>query len=108
MLFGDDVVAFENGATIAKGRAEWLKWRARATPAGPGRTIGYSEGYMEGPPSVLIVDMYDTVDRAKVPPTWMVDPSIATRATLYEFGPDHLIHVIRILRTPGFWVTPRR
>jgi hypothetical protein len=102
-LFADDVAAYENGEPVARGKTAWLRLRASAVMHSDGRVIGYSEGGND----LLVVDTYDSVDRTKLPPSAIADPRMATRSILYRFGPDHLIHVVRIFRVESFWITPR-
>jgi hypothetical protein len=107
-LFADDVTAFQNGAVVAKGRTAWLKWRAKVW-SGSDRVLGFSESSAASSDSggdVMVVDTFDTVDRANLTPGFVADPRWATRSTLYQFGPDHLIHFVRISRIGGFWMTP--
>jgi hypothetical protein len=105
-LFADDVMAFQNGKLIAKGKEAWLKWMAVAPGA---RVLGFSEssaGYGDAGGELLIVDTFDTVDRTNLPRGFVADPRMASRPTLYQFGADHLIHFVRISRTAGFWMRP--
>ena len=109
-LFADDVVAFENGKTIAKGKVAWLATWSKEVSHYNGHIIGYSEtsaGYSDAYGEVLVVDTFDTVDRTDDPSTFLADPRMATRSTLYQFGPDHLVHYLRISKTGGVWMTPR-
>ena len=108
-LFADDVVTLENGKTVADGKAAWLATWSKGSSRYDGHIIGYSEssaGYSEGGGEILVVDTFDTVDRTGLPPTFLADPRMATRSTLYQFGPDHLVHYVRIAKTGGFWMTP--
>jgi hypothetical protein len=109
-LFAEDMSAFQNGKIVAKGKAAWLKWHAVMMARYDGRVLGYSEssaGSSDGGGDLLVVDTFDTVDRSDLPPQFVADPRMATRSTLYQFGSDHLIHVVRISRVGGFWITPR-
>lgn len=96
-LFAEDVVAFQNGATVAKGKSEWLKWRRDNLPPNGGQVVAYSEGWMDGG-SLMIIETFDTVDRVTLPKHFIADPRIATRTTLYQFDKDRLIHTVRVLR----------
>jgi hypothetical protein len=108
-LFADNVAAFENGQLVAMGKTAWLKWHA-ASAAHGSQILGYSEssaGYGSAAGDLLVLETFDTVDRAELPPGFVADPRTATRSTHYEFGPDHRIHAVRIERTGGFWRSPR-
>jgi hypothetical protein len=108
-LFADDVTAVENGRIVANGKAAWLKWHATSA-AQKALILGYSEssaGYGSAAGDLLVLDTFDTVDRTKLPPGFLADPRMATRSTFYQFGPDHLIHVVRMERTGGFWRKPQ-
>ena len=109
-LFSDQVVVRENGETVATGKTSWLKWRSTNMSSDNSRLIGYSEssaGYKGGFGEVLIVDTFDTVNRSKLPSSFVVDPRMATRTTLYRFGADHLIHAVDVSIVGGFWMTTR-
>jgi hypothetical protein len=108
-LFADDVAANENGQRVATGKAAWLKWHA-ASAAHDSQVLGYSEssaGYGSPAGDLLVLETFDTVDRAGLPPGSVADPRTATRSTHYEFGPDHRIHAVRMEWTGGFWRSPR-
>jgi hypothetical protein len=101
----DDVHAYDNGALVARGRSSWLE-RMERTPTGSDHVIGKSEGWDAQGGSLMIVDQYDSVDRSHLPKTFLADPRFAIRATLYQFGQDHRIHVIRSIHGAGFWKVP--
>ena len=108
-LFADDVVTLEDGKTIADGKAARLAAWSKGSSRYNGHIIRYSEssaGDSEGGGEILVVDTFDTVDRTGLRPTFLADPRMATRSTLYQFGPDHLVHYVRIAKTDGFWMTP--
>jgi len=46
---------------------------------------------------LLVFDEVDPIAPADI----VADPRWTTRATLYEFGPDQLIHTVRIIQTLG-------
>lgn len=109
-LFADDVTAFENGRLVANGKRAWLKWHA-SSAAHDSVILGYSEssaGYGSAGGDLLVLDTFDTVDRAKLPTGFVADTRAASRSTLYQFGPDHLIHVVRMELTAGFWRSSHR
>lgn len=101
----DDVRWYDNGKLLAAGKAGWLRVQPSAKVA-PARVIGFSEGWQDGG-NLLVVDEYDTVDRSNLPPNFLADPRMVTRATLYQFGSDRRVHVIRTLVGGSFWIQPR-
>ena len=108
-LFADDVATFENGQLVARGKTAWLKWHA-ASAAHASQVLGYSEssaGHGSPAGDLLVLEAFDTVTRAGLPPGSVADPRTATRSTHYEFGPDHRIHAVRMEWTGGFWRSPR-
>ena len=70
-----------------------------------GGVLAYSPDWRENG-SLMIVDEYDIVDRSNLPPDFLADPRMTSRATLYQFGADHKIHVIRTIVGGGFWIKP--
>jgi hypothetical protein len=108
-LFADDVRATPNGKAIAQRRAAWLKWREHDTGCATKRVIGYSASSSrpgsEG--ELLIVEAYDTVDRSDRSATISPDPWMATRSTLYVFGPDRRIRSVIMSETAGRWIAAR-
>ena len=103
LLFSDDVAVSENGKPIATGKDAWLKLLIADMQNRSRRVVLYNEGAGD----LLIVDAYDTVDRTSLPSNFIADPRMAVRSTLYQFGADHLIHVVRISSAAGFWSVPR-
>jgi hypothetical protein len=107
-LFANDVVASVNGTLLVRGKAEWVAL-ARANIGKFNRRLdGYtmSSAPSEGTAGELLV--VDEVDQVPPPiPNAIFDPRWSTRATLYGFGPDHLIHTVRILEAKGFFQVPR-
>ncbi|HEY0311972.1 MAG TPA: hypothetical protein VGC56_05700 [Allosphingosinicella sp.] len=101
----DDVRWYDNGKLLAAGKTEWLRVQSSAKVS-PGRVIGFSEGWQDGG-NLLVVDEYDTVDRSDLPPNFLADPRMVTRATLYQFGSDRRVHVIRTLVGGSLWIKPR-
>lgn len=97
-LFADDVVAYLNGDTIARGKPAWLALHREQIGKFHRRVRGYSAAG-----ELLIVD---EVDPAFDIPTAHADPRWTTRATLYQFGPDHLIRAVRIVQANGFFRLP--
>lgn len=105
-LFANDVIAFDNGELVAEGKAAWLRWRQVERMHYYGRTLGYSYSsadYRRPGGSLLVVDSFDTIDTANLPPGMVMDARLTTRSTLYTFGSDHLIHTVRMLKAAGFW-----
>lgn len=84
---------YDNGQLIAGGKAEWLRVES-AAKAPLGRVIGFSEAWQDGG-NLVGVDEYDSVDRAGLPPPFVADARMTARATLYQLGPDHRVHVVR-------------
>jgi hypothetical protein len=100
-LFADDVIAYQGGATIAAGKSAWLALERGQIGAFHRRVDGYSESSMPSNGTsgeLLVIDEVDPVAPANI----FADPRWTTRATLYEFGPDYLIHTVRIIQTRGF------
>lgn len=107
-LFAEDVVASENGVVVARGKAALLAWRA-AEMGYQRRTIGFSEGWsrhQDGGGELMVIDTFEDFDRSKLAPTFLVDPRMLTRSTLYRFGKDHLIHGVDVQRIEGFMMKP--
>jgi len=100
-LFADDVVAYQGGTTIAAGKSAWLALERGRIGAFHRRVDSYSESNMPSNGTsgeLLVIDEVDPVAPANI----VADPRWTTRATLYEFGPDRLIHTVRIIQTQGF------
>lgn len=102
-LFADDLTISENGKTLASGKDAGVKLLAASMRGKARRVVLYSEG--DG--DLMVVDTWDTVDRANLPPTFIADPRMAARSTLYQFGDDQRIHAVRIMSATGFWAVPR-
>lgn len=103
-LFAEDVKAYRNGQLVADGKAAWLRLRASESDRYHGRVIAFSQGfggYNEEGRDLLVIDTYDKVDRTKLPRGMIVDPLMAARSTLYQFGRDQLIHAVRISEVAG-------
>src|SRR5206468_7958036 len=98
----DDVQEYVNDRLVAAGKANWLRYWATPRISG-GRVLAYSPDWRDNG-TLMIVDEYDTVDRSKLPSMFLADPRFTSRATRYEFGPDHKIHSIRSLVGGGFWI----
>jgi hypothetical protein len=104
-LFAQDVKVFRNGKLIAEGKPAWLSLRGSHGGHYNGRVIAFSQasaGYSEDGGDLLVIDTYDTVDRTNLPPTFLADPRMASRSTLYQFGRDGLIHTVQIAEVAGF------
>lgn len=100
----DDVREYLNDKLVANGKPDWLHGWGEAH-RGLGRVLGYSPDWRDNG-TLMIADEYDTVDRSKLPPNFIADPRMTSRATLYQFGADHKIHAIRTLLGGGFWIKP--
>lgn len=101
----DDVRTFVNDRLVTRGKADWLRYSASARP-NMGRVLAFSADWRDDG-SLMIVDEYDMVDRSKLPPHFLADPRMTSRATLYQFGPDQKIHAVRTLIGGGFWIAPK-
>lgn len=99
-----DVREYVNDKLVARGKADWARYWATAHISA-GRVLALSPDWRDSG-SLMIVDEYDTVDRSNLPPNFVADPRMTSRATLYQFGPDHKIHVIRTIVGGGFWIKP--
>jgi hypothetical protein len=100
----DDVRDYVNDEIVADGKTVWMREWAAARRS-PGRVLAYSPDWRDNG-SLMIVDEYDTVDRSDLPLNFIADPRMTSRATLYQFGPDHKIHAIRTIVGGGFWIKP--
>lgn len=98
-----DVQAYENDRLVAKGRAEWMR-RYRSSRVTAGSVLAHNEAWDTNGGSLMIVDQFDTVNRSKLPRTFVADPRYTGRVTLYQFGTDQKIHAIRTLIGGGFWM----
>jgi hypothetical protein len=97
----DDVRTYVNDKLVAAGKADWLRHYAPA----PNRPMAVSAGWQNNG-SLMVVDEFDSVDRSKLADHRHVDPDYLSRVTLYQFGSDHKIHVIRTLIGGGAWSKP--
>jgi hypothetical protein len=103
-FIADDVRDYVNDELVADGKAAWLRnWSPARRSLG--RVLAYSPDWRENG-TLMIADEYDTVDRSNLPSNFVADPRMTSRATLYQFGPDHKIHVIRTVLGGGFWIKP--
>jgi len=106
-LFASDVIVSENSQVVATGKAAWLRWRQAERKSYHGRTIGFSSAsaneHEAG--SLLVLDSFDTIDTANLPPGIVMDARLSTRSTLYRFGNDHLIHRVEMAKVSGFWTS---
>ena len=99
----DDVREYQNDELVADGKASWVRhWAAARNSLG---VLSYSPDWRENG-SLMIVDQYDTLDRSNLPRDFLADRRMTSRATLYQFGADHKIHVIRTIVGGGFWTKP--
>ena len=98
-LLAPDVQVVVNGKVAASSKEEWLTLQKQGLFHDNGKILGVSEAS----DSVLLLDTFDTVGREHLPPNAVFDARMASRATFYQFGPDHLIHLVNISRTDGFW-----
>lgn len=98
----NDLTVWVNDKEVASDKATWLALERHRLGKVDRRVLGYVEGY----DSVLVIDRYD--DRSDLPEDShaIFDPRYKTRAVRYRFGPDHLVHVIRIIETDGLMQTP--
>ena len=106
-LFADDVVASVNGTLLVRGKADWVALARARIGKVRRRLAGYTMASMpsEGTSGeLLVVDEVDPVPPAD--PHFIADPRWSTRATLYGFGADGLIHTVRILEAKGFFQRP--
>ena len=99
-LLADDLTVTLDGRMIAANKANWLKIeRSRL-----GKTHRSVYGYAEGRDNLLVFDRFDDRSDEHCPQggTCVFDPRYHARAAQYEFGPDHLVHFIRIVQSDGF------
>jgi len=101
-LLAEDIIISENGKAVATGKEASLKMIASNMRARARRTVAFSAGYEE----ILVIDTYDYVPMTGIPPGMLVDPRMAGRSTLYQFGSDRLIHGVSISVARGFLATP--
>lgn len=95
--FADDVTVWIDGEKIASNKASWLSMERRRIGKVDRRVLGYADGYDR----IFVIDQFD--DRSDLPdnPHMLFDPRFKTRAIQYQFGPDHMIHAIRVTQTDG-------
>lgn len=98
----DDLTVWIDGEEIASSKATWLTLERHRLGKVDRRVLGYAKGYE----SILVIDQFD--DRSDLPdnPGAIFDPRFKTRAVQYQFGPDHIVHAIRISQTDGVMQTP--
>jgi hypothetical protein len=99
--FADDLHVFVDGREVAPDKATWLQAEKRLL----GKVERHVLGGALGRDNLLLVDEYD--DRSDVPPNpnFLADPRFVTRALRFSFGPDHLVHELRIVQGGGFWMS---
>lgn len=101
-LFADDVRVFENEDETAGGKAALTRMaQAEARLSRKVLMLSEASSGQGGAGQLLVVDVVDTVDRSNLPTTILADPRWRTRAILYQFGADHLIHAVRIVAASG-------
>lgn len=100
--FAGDVTVWKNGKRMMAGAGAWLASERARLGKVDRRVIGFSES----DDAILVLDEVD--DRSDLPdvPGALFDPRYVTRATLYRFGGDRLVHEVRILETGSFLQTP--
>lgn len=101
-IFANDLVAEKAGKAICTGQSSWLKYAKDHAQARS--IIGYSGGWSDKAGDLMVVDSYDSVDRAGLPSTAIADARPATRSILYRFGSDEKIHHIYIQEIKGIWI----
>jgi len=99
----EDVREYLNDKLVADGKASWVQHWTKTRVSG--HVLAYSPDWRDNG-SLMIVDQYDTVERWSLPPNSIADPRMISRATLFQFGPDRKIHVIRTILGGGFWIKP--
>ena len=99
----DDLTVTLNSKTIAANKADWLTIE-RTRLGKVDRTV---YGYSEGRDTILVFDRFDDLSDEHCPHdgTCVFDPRHHSRAVQYQFGPDHLVHAIRILDSDSFLIT---
>jgi hypothetical protein len=96
-LFADDLHVFLNDNEIVQDKAAWITSQKARLGKVDRNVIGYSEGQ----DSVLVVDQYDDRSALPIRPGLIFDSRFVTRAERYQFGPDHLIHEVRMVQGGG-------
>ncbi len=102
-LLADDVVILENGKRTATGREAGTALLIAGMKVTARRVITYSVGQDE----LLVVDRFDSVDRSRLLPTIIMDPSFIARSIFYQFGTDRLIHAVHVSAARGLWSVPK-
>lgn len=96
-VFASDTRVFLDGAVIAANKATWTALQKALVGKVDRKIIGYSEGIN----SLFVVDQYDDRSALATSTNLLLDARYVTRAEVYEFGPDHLIHQVRIVQGGG-------
>lgn len=99
-LLADDLTVTLDGTRIAASKAEWLAIERPRL----GQIDRSVYGYAEGHDNILVFDRFDDRSDERCPQgrTCVFDPRYHARAVLYQLGPDHLVHAIRIVQSDGF------
>ena len=98
-LLADDLSVTVDGKVIATNKRDWLAIeRARL-----GKIDRHLYGYAEGRDNLLVFDRFDDRSDERCPQggTCVFDPRYHARAVQYQFGPDHVVHSIRIVQSDG-------
>jgi hypothetical protein len=95
--FASDLHVFLNDREIAPNKAAWIALQRSRLGKVDRSVIGHSEGW----DSVFIVGQYDDRSGLPVGQGLIFDPRFVTRAERYQFGPDHLIHELRMIQGGG-------
>jgi hypothetical protein len=99
----EDVREYLNDKLVAEGKESWVRHWTETRVSG--YVLAYSPDWRDNG-SLMIVDQYDTVERWTLPPNSIADPRMISRATLFQFGRDNKIHVIRTILGGGSWIKP--
>ena len=99
----NDLTVTLNSKTIAANKGDWLTIER----ASLGKVDRIVYGYSEGHDTILVFDRFDDLSDEHCPQgdTCVFDPRYHSRAVQYQFGPDHLVHTIRILESDSFLIT---
>jgi len=99
-LLADDLTVTLDGKVIAANKADWLAMERPRL----GKIDRSVYGYAEGRDNLLVFDRFDDRSDEHCPQgdTCIFDPRYHARAVQYQFGPDHLVHSIRIVQSDGF------
>ena len=105
-LLAGDLTVTVDGKTIAASKAQWLAIEKPRL----GKIDRSVYGYAEGRDNILVFDRFDDMSDELCPQghTCAFDPRYHARAVLYQLGPDHLVHAIRIVQSDGFLRTQPR